>query len=127
MSALPPTRFELLANELAREAAPLLAERVAQIVADRYGEQPPLLDTAGAARLLSVKETTVRQWAREGAIPHLRIGDGPKATLRFDPAALRAGCFSGSYVSGDGVSVTSGHEASDGSGRVATVNEPEGE
>jgi hypothetical protein len=84
-----PEKFEILAEQLVDRAAPLLAERVAALVAERYGEVPPLLDAAGAARYLGADEATVRRWAREGLIPHIRIGDGPKAPLRFDPEALR--------------------------------------
>lgn len=91
MSRTLPTRFEVLASEIANRVAPLLADRVAQIVADRYGELPPLLDVAGAARYLSADEETVRRWARRGDIPCIRIGRGSKPALRFDPEALREG------------------------------------
>jgi hypothetical protein len=91
MSALAPTRFEILAEQLADRVAPLLAERVAEIVAERWGELPPLLDTAGCARYLAVDEETVRRLARRGDIACVRIGSGPKAALRFDPEALRQG------------------------------------
>ena len=88
MSRLP-TRFELLAVEIAKRTAPLLAPLVAEIVADRFGEVPPLLDTAGAARYLAAHPKTVRRWAEEGAIPVIRIGNGARAQLRFDREALR--------------------------------------
>lgn len=110
-----PSRSEVLAREFAERAAPLaaplaaehiaeiaapqivdavadrIAERVAAIVAERHGTPAPLLDAAGAADFLGVDEATVRRWARSGALPCTRLGDGPRARLRFDPADLKDG------------------------------------
>lgn len=80
---------DVIADRLVDAVAPRLVERVARLMAERFGELPPLLDAAGAGKYLGVEETTVRQWAREGRIPTIRLGDGPKARLRFDPDALR--------------------------------------
>jgi len=89
MSGRLPSRFDVLADRMVEAIAPRLVERVAELVAQRFGELPPLLDAAGASRYLGIEESTVRKWAREGLIPVVRLGDGPKARLRFDPNALR--------------------------------------
>lgn len=90
MTSLPPTRFEILAERLVEQATPLLVERVAELIAERYGELPPLLDAEGAARFLSVDAKTVRRMAARGELPvAARVGQGPKARMRFDPLELR--------------------------------------
>lgn len=89
MSSRLPTRFDALADRLVEAVAPRLVDRAVALIAERFGELPPLLDTAGAARFLAVDEASIRRWAREGRIPTIRLGDGPKARLRFDPAAIR--------------------------------------
>jgi hypothetical protein len=49
---------------------------------------PDLVDAATLARILNVERDWVYAHARElGAV---RLGDGPKARLRFDPARARA-------------------------------------
>jgi len=41
---------------------------------ERLTLEQPLLSYAGAAELLGVPESTLRQWAREGRVPVLRLG-----------------------------------------------------
>jgi excisionase family DNA binding protein len=89
----PKPSVERLVDQLVLLAAPLLAERVAELVTERYGEVAPLLDAAGAARYLGTEAETDRRWVREGRIGAIRLGDGPKARLRFDPKALRDELF----------------------------------
>ncbi len=89
MSGHLPSRFDQVADQLIDELAPRLLERVAELIAERYGPLPPLLDAAGAGTYLGIDEATVRNWARDGRIPVIRLGDGPKSRLRFDPQALR--------------------------------------
>ncbi len=89
MSGHLPSRFDVLADRIVDAVVPRLVDRAVPLIAERFGELPPLLDAAGAGRYLGVDEATVRTWAREGRIPVLRLGAGPKARLRFDPQALR--------------------------------------
>ena len=84
-----PSRFDEVADRMVDAITPRIFERVAELIAERFGDLPPLLDAAGAGKYLGIEETTVRKWAREGRIPTIRLGDGPKARLRFDPQALR--------------------------------------
>ena len=94
-----PLAAPLTAERVADLAAPMLieavadriAERLAGIVAERHGQPAPLLDAAGAAAYLGVDEATIRRWARGGSLPYTRLGDGPRARLRFDPADLKEG------------------------------------
>lgn len=46
----------------------------------------PWLSVSGAARALGVSASTLRLWASEGRIPHVRTAGGHR---RFDPEALR--------------------------------------
>ncbi len=46
----------------------------------------PWLSVSGAARALGVSPSTLRLWASEGRIPHVRTDGGHR---RFDPEALR--------------------------------------
>jgi hypothetical protein len=69
-------------------AAEEIARRVAELISDRVREPFRLIDTHTLARMLAVSEEWVREHAAElGAI---RVGDGPKGALRFDPARVRA-------------------------------------
>lgn len=69
-------------------AVEAIAQRVAELLADARPEPARLLETHAVARMLAVSEEWVREHARElGAI---RVGDGPKGALRFDPARVRA-------------------------------------
>jgi excisionase family DNA binding protein len=49
-----------------------------------------LLTTAQVARRLKQSEEVVRRKARDGTLPALRLGPGPRAPLRFDERALEA-------------------------------------
>lgn len=84
-----PSRFDEVADRLVDALAPRMVERVSALIAERFGDLPPLLDAAGAGRYLGIDEATVRNWARDGRLPTIRLGDGPKSRLRFDPQALR--------------------------------------
>lgn len=53
---------------------------------DQPGAFAPLLDAKAASRLLGVPHTWLLREAREGRIPHHRLGH----YVRFDPADLRA-------------------------------------
>lgn len=78
--------------ELADRLAPLIAERVAEQLAERLAEfaepsapepEPELIDAAEVARRFGVsRDYTYEHAERLGA---LRLGDGPRARLRFDP------------------------------------------
>jgi len=47
-------------------------------------ERVELLTTAQVARRLSQSEESIRRKARDGTLPVIRLGDGPRAQLRFD-------------------------------------------
>lgn len=65
-----------------------IAEQVAELLIDRVAEPFRLIATPVVARMLAVSEEWVRDHASElGAI---RVGDGPKGALRFDPRRVRA-------------------------------------
>jgi hypothetical protein len=91
MSAAAPTRVVLnpaqraeLARDLARELAPLLAELLG--AAPRRSR---LIDAATLAGMLGVSRHAIYQHSR--ALGAIRIGDGPRGRLRFDPdTALEA-------------------------------------
>ncbi len=51
----------------------------------------PLLTSVDAARLLSLHPVTILRWAREGKIPHLRLG----RKVMFRASELNAWCVSG--------------------------------
>jgi len=50
-------------------------------------QEPALLVTSEVARRLNVNPATVRRWAEEGRIRHIKL---PNGFLRFDPADLDA-------------------------------------
>jgi hypothetical protein len=86
----PPAELTLTADAIEQ-----LAHRVAELVADRVAAGPPLVDAEALARLLKVERSYVYEHAVElGAI---RLGDGPRARLRFDVAEARRRltCFTG--------------------------------
>lgn len=71
----------------------LLAERVAERVLERLSEL--LEDRPGDDQLITAAEVAhrygvSREWAYEHAddLGAIRLGDGPKARLRFDPATV---------------------------------------
>jgi excisionase family DNA binding protein len=51
----------------------------------------PLLSSVDAASLLSLHPVTILRWAREGKIPHLRLGK----KVMFRASELNAWCVSG--------------------------------
>ena len=64
-----------------------IAQRVADLVVGVVHEPYRLLDSQAVADMLGVSEDWVRDHAAElGAI---RVGDGPKGTLRFEVARVR--------------------------------------
>lgn len=80
---------DLLADLVAERLVEPVAERVADLLADRIAARPPahpvdgLVDTREIARRFGISRDSVyAQAERFGAI---RIGDGPRARLRFDP------------------------------------------
>ncbi|MGZ6725676.1 MAG: helix-turn-helix domain-containing protein [Solirubrobacteraceae bacterium] len=126
MSKLPtPSRFEILASRLCSAVAPLLVERVAELVAERWGERPPLLDAEAAARYLAVDVATVRRWARDRVIPSHPFGEGPRQRLRFDAAELHEASFRPAKVTGkDAIASDVGNGASDSNGTVMVNGDP---
>ena len=76
-------RYELLAERLAER----VVEGVRELL-DERDSTPALLDAKGAARYLGVDRETVYSLVRSGALPVIKLGDGPRPRLRFDPEAL---------------------------------------
>jgi hypothetical protein len=79
-------KLEALADAL----APLIAERVAEeltdLLADQAGADASLIDATEVAKRYGVTRYYVYAHAAElGAV---RMGDGPRARLRFDPARV---------------------------------------
>jgi hypothetical protein len=65
-----------------------VAARVVELLRRQPGQPEPYVDAATLARILRVDRGWVYARARElGAV---RLGDGPKARLRFDVARARA-------------------------------------
>jgi hypothetical protein len=63
-----------------------IALRLADLLKDAPPRRPQYLDTAAVARMLNASEEWVRDHAAElGAV---RLGDGPRGPLRFDPARV---------------------------------------
>jgi hypothetical protein len=74
-----------------------LAQRVAELLADESMESRQmrqLVDAAAVARLLGVSRATV--YAKADELGAIRVGNGKRARLRFDPARIVAGRQSGS-------------------------------
>ncbi len=75
------------AVHLDAESVEAVAARVVELLADRNTvEAEPLIDAAEAARRLGVDRGTV--YRRADQLGAIRIGDGPNARLRFDPAVI---------------------------------------
>ena len=79
---------------IAAEDLEQLAVRVAELVLERMGDapapggSPQLVDAAEIARRFGLSAATVREHAdRLGVI---RVGDGPKPRMRFDPERVAA-------------------------------------
>jgi len=41
------------------------------------------------AKMLDTPERTIRDWVHKGVIPHVKLGRGPKAPLRFHVPTIR--------------------------------------
>jgi hypothetical protein len=80
----PPTKLALSA-----EAIEQLAQRVAELVSDRVAAGPPLVDAETLARFLNVERSYVYEHAAE--LGGVRLGDGPRARLRFDAVEAKRG------------------------------------
>jgi excisionase family DNA binding protein len=48
----------------------------------------PMLTAAEVARQLATTEDHVRRLAQKGALPCVRLGDGPRARVRFSRSAI---------------------------------------
>ena len=53
-------------------------------------QQTPLLSVGDVALRLRQSPWTIRAKVRDGTLPALRIGNGPRAPIRIDPAELEA-------------------------------------
>jgi hypothetical protein len=76
---------------LERDDIELLAQRVAELLANQAMESRQmgqLVDAAAVARLLGVSRATV--YAKADELGAIRIGNGKRARLRFDPARIVA-------------------------------------
>lgn len=75
-----------LARELARDVATVIERHVGELVADRdaYLARHTLIDAFGAARLLGVKESWIRDRTAAGTLPVVRLG----ALRRYHPPTL---------------------------------------
>lgn len=80
---------------LDRQSVEAIAQRLAQLLGDRAGEREPAGRTA-EDRLLSAEEVAERwgverSWVYRHAdrLGAIRLGDGPRPRLRFDPQLLR--------------------------------------
>jgi hypothetical protein len=64
-----------------------IAFRVVELLEERSPVARPFLDAAGVAVLLGVSA----EWARDhaGELGAVRLGDGPRAPLRFDAERVR--------------------------------------
>lgn len=75
-----------------RDDIEILAQRLAELLANQAMESRQmgqLVDAAAVARLLGVSRATV--YARKDELGVIRIGNGKRARLRFDPARIIAG------------------------------------
>lgn len=78
MSTASPAKLEQLADAL----APLIADRLAEVLAEReQAPSPEWIDAAEAARRLGLTRGTVYELADQ--LGARRIGDGPRPRLRF--------------------------------------------
>ena len=79
-----------------RDDIELLAQRVAELLANQAMESRQmgqLVDAAAVARLLGVSRATV--YAKADELGAIRVGNGKRARLRFDPARIVAGHLAG--------------------------------
>jgi hypothetical protein len=75
-------RMECIGDDLAEA----IANRVTKLLVDQ--QHAAYLTTAGVARMLAASNEWVREHA--GELGAVRLGDGPRGALRFDPARVRA-------------------------------------
>lgn len=67
----------------------LVADHVAERLADqREPERGELVDAATIARRFGLNRSTVYRLARQGTLPGLKLGDGPRPRWRFDVAKV---------------------------------------
>jgi excisionase family DNA binding protein len=93
-----PTRKQNDMNSLNRDTAActeapkllLLKNQLGQSLTDSKVFEP-LLSSVGAARLLNLHPVTLLRWAREGRVPHLRLG----RKVMFRASELNSWCNSG--------------------------------
>jgi hypothetical protein len=84
MSQRPDTESAAVLGPTLVEA---IAQRVAELLRTELGLTPRLLTPSEVADRFAVSRTWVYEHAKElGAI---RLGDGPRARLRFDPDRVR--------------------------------------
>jgi hypothetical protein len=95
-----------------------VAERVAAALSHRPAVAP-LLNVKETAAMLAVTE----EWVRENAeaIGVLRLGDGPRPRLRFDPDAVRRALTSRAKTEPSHCSANSGEEPREPRVTVATA------
>jgi hypothetical protein len=78
--------------ELERDDMEVLAQRVAELLAEQAPDTPAdlrrLIDAAAVARLLGVSRATV--YAKADELGAIRVGGGKRARLRFDPMRIVA-------------------------------------
>jgi excisionase family DNA binding protein len=77
-------RFDLLADRLAER----VVDRVAAMLDERDAQPPPLLDSTQAARFLGISRKALYRKVGRGEVPAIRIGNGKKPRMRFDPRVL---------------------------------------
>ncbi len=53
-------------------------------------DTPKLWTWADVSELLRVPVPTLRKWYFLGRLPGIRLGDGKRALIRFDPDAIQA-------------------------------------
>lgn len=70
---------------LTAETVEAIAERVAELLRGE-ATTPDLIDAAEVARRLGISRATV--YERAGELGAHRIGDGPRARLRFEPERI---------------------------------------
>ncbi len=81
-------RFDLLADRLADRVAERILEGIAEMLDERDGAPPALLDATQAARYLGIDRGAVYAMAKDGRLPTIKLGDSDRPRLRFDPKAL---------------------------------------
>ena len=62
----------------------VLANTIAESVANRLNQQPRLLSREALARTIGVSVPTIDRMRREGQLPFIKI----RGTIRYDPGAV---------------------------------------